>query len=256
MRLAVDDRVLAFAASVPERLRLEFLIGVQDAMDGELKFNAWGDLTRLATRLGRMGVESVLDVEQNPIRTTAAELLFKRVRWSVEQTLVDPETELARDVWRLGLLRRDGGRQNLDLTTLTQPWLRELFRDWARESLATTRNAVYLNATLCQIRRLSESLRTRPDRGADLTAVGRPDIEQFLMRLAGMASAGKIANVTHVDCVTMVRCLLRRARDRGLTAPGGPLHGLPDTFAVYESDSPQREERDLMTRSAAVSRTR
>lgn len=57
MRLAVDDRVLAFAASVPERLRLEFLIGVQDAMDGELKFNAWGDLTRLATRLGRMGVD-------------------------------------------------------------------------------------------------------------------------------------------------------------------------------------------------------
>jgi ribosomal protein L37E len=244
MRLAVDDRVLAFAGSVPERLRLEFLIGVQDAMDGELKFNAWGDLTRLATRLTRMGVESVLEVEQSPIRTTAAELLLKRIQWSVEQALVDPEAELARDVWRLGLLRRDGGRQNLDLTTLTQCWLRELFRDWARESLGTTRNVVYLNATLCQIRRLSESLRTRPDRGADLTAVGRRDIEQFLMRLAGLASAGKIANVTHVDCVTMVRCLLRRARDRGLTAPGGPLHGLPDTFAVYESDSPQREERD------------
>jgi hypothetical protein len=42
----------------------------------------------------------------------------------------------------------------------------------------------------------------------------------------------------------MVGSVLRRARDRGLSAPGGPLHGLPDTFAVYESDSPQREERD------------
>jgi integrase len=141
-------------------------------------------------------------------------------------------------------LRRDGARQNLDLTTLTQPWLRELFRDWAREALGTARNVVYLNATLCQVRRLSESLRARPDGGNDMTAVGRRDIEQFLMRLAGLASAGRIANVTHCDCVTMVRCLLRRARDRGLTASGGLLDGMSDTFAVFESDSPQREERD------------
>ena len=148
---------------MPERLRLEFLIGVQDAMDGELKFNAWGDLKRLATRLGRMGVESVLEVQQSPIRTTAAELLLKRIQWSVEQTLVDPEAELARDVWRLGLLRRDGARQNLDLTTLTQPWLRELFRD-GRASRSGPCDRGYLNATLYQIRRLSESLRTRPDR--------------------------------------------------------------------------------------------
>ena len=171
-------------------------------------------------------------------------MLLKRIQWSVEKALVDVDAELARDVWRLGLLRRDGARQNLDMTTLTQPWLRELFRDWAREALGTTRNAFYLNATLCQMRRLSESLRTRADGGNDMTAVGRRDIEQFLMRLAGLTSTGRIANVTHCDCVIMVRSVLRRARDRGLTAPGGPLHGLPDTFAVYESDNPHREERD------------
>jgi hypothetical protein len=243
-RAAVDNGVLTFSASVPERLRLEFLIGVQDAIDGELKFNAWGDLTRLAARLARMGVESVLELEEAPTGSAAAEMLLKRIQWSVEKTLVDTEAELARNVWRLGLLRRDGARQNLDLTTLTQPWLRELFRDWAREALGTTRNVVYLNATLCQIRRLSESLRNRPDDGNDMTAVGRRDIEQFLMRLAGLASSGRIANVTHCDCVIMVRSVLRRARDRGLTAPGGLLDGLRDTFAVFESDSPQREERD------------
>ena len=158
-------------------------------------------------------------------------------------------------MWRLGLLRRDGARQKLDLTTITQPWLRELFRDWAREALGT-RNVHYLRGTLCQIRRLSESLRTRPDGGNDMTAVGRRDIENFLMRLAGLASAGEIANSTHVDCVTMVRCLLRRARDRGLTAPGGPLHGLPDTFAVYESDTPSGRSATPTTRLAAASRTR
>ena len=118
-------------------------------------------------------------------------------------------------MWRLGLLRRDGARQNLDLTTLTQPWLRELFRDWAREALGTTRNAFYLNATLCQMRRLSESLRTRADGGNDMTAVGRRDIEHFLMRLAGLTSTGRIANVTHCDCVIMVRSAAApRARPR------------------------------------------
>jgi integrase len=106
------------------------------------------------------------------------------------------------------------------------------------------RNVNYLRGAFCQIRRLSDSLRTRPDRGVDRAAVGRRDIEQFLMRLAGLESASKIANKTHVDCVIMVRFLLRRARDRGLSAPGGPLCGLSDTFALYVSDTPPKEERD------------
>jgi integrase len=140
-------------------------------------------------------------------------------------------------------LRRDGGRSKLDLARLTQPWLREIFREWAREALAT-RNSNYLRNTLCQIARLSESLQTRPDAGREMTAVGRRDIEQFLMRLAGQEAAGVIANSSHVETVIMARALLRRARERGLTAPGGLLYGLPDTFALYESDTPQKTERD------------
>ena len=69
-------------------------------------------------------------------------------------------------MWRLGLLRRDGGRQRLDLTVISQPWLREIYRDWAREALAR-RHVDYLRGTLCQFRRLSESLRTRHDGGMD-----------------------------------------------------------------------------------------
>ncbi len=240
--VSVDGRVLVLA-SVPERLRLEFLVGVQDALHGELAFNAWGDLTCLVGHLARMGVRSVLEIDKRPPSTSIARLLLKRIQWSVEQALLDPEEELSRDVWRLGLLRRDGARQNLDLGQLTQPWLREIYRDWARESLAV-KNVHYLRSTLCQMRRLSESLRIRHDGGVDPANVGRRDIEQFLMRLAGQASAGKLANSTHLDCITMVRHLLRRARDRGLTAPDGPLHGLADTFAIYESDSPRTEERD------------
>jgi integrase len=237
-----NPRVLVLR-DTPERLTLEFLIGVQEALRGERKFSAWSDLTRLARRLAQMRVASVLDVDESPIRSSMAQLLFARIRCAVEQALLDPEQELARDVWRLGLLRRDGGRQRLDLTVISQPWLREIYRDWAREALSV-RNVHYLRGTLCQIRRFSESLRTRPDGGVDRAAVGRRDIENFLMRLSGMTAAGEIASSSHVDCVTMVRSLLRRARDRGLTAPGGALHGLPDTFAFYETDIPEQEVRD------------
>jgi site-specific recombinase XerD len=240
--VSAGGRVLVLS-SLPERVRLEFLVGLQDALGGERKFNAWSDLTRVAHRLIHMKVESVLDLAESPVRTPMAQLLFARIRWAVEHALLDPEEELLGDVWRLGLLRRDGGRQKIDLTVISQPWLREIYRDWAREALAG-RHIHYLRSTFCQIRRLSESLRTRADGGVDRTTVGRRDIENFLVRLAGLASTGEIANSSQVDCVTMVRYLLRRARDRGLTAPGGPLHGLPDTFAFYEGDIPQREERD------------
>lgn len=239
-----SGRVLRFPAGASERLVLEFLIGIQHALEGELAFNAWEDLSRLARRLAGTGVCSVLEVDCSPLRTTGAGLLFRRIQWSVQLALLDPEQEFARDVWRLGLLRRDGGRGKLDLTVITQPWLREIFRDWAREAITTTRSLHYLRSTLCQFRRLSESLRTRTDGGVDRTALDRRDIEHFLMRLAGIASAGGMAHKSTADCVTMVRYLLRRARDRGLTAPGGRLHGLPDTFAFYEGDIPAREERD------------
>ncbi len=242
VRDAVNNRVMVLAM-VSERLRVEFLIGVQDAALGELQFNAWGELERLAVRLTLIGVGSVLEVDESPIGSTPARMLLARIQRSVEQVLLDAEAELSSDVWRLGLLRRDGGRQRLELCEITQPWLREIFRDWAREALAV-RNVNYLRGVFCQIRRLSDSLRTRPDRGADRAAVSRRDIEQFLMRLAGLASAGRIANKTHVDCVIMVRSLLRRARDRGLAAPGGLLYGLSDTFALYESDTPEKEQRD------------
>jgi integrase len=242
VRVAASGRVLSLGA-LPARVRLEFLVGLQDALNGERKFNAWADLTRVVARLIEMRVTSVLDVAQSPIRTSRAKLLFSRVCWAVEQALVDPDAELARDVWRLGLLRRDAGRQRLDLTVISQPWLREIYRDWAREALSG-RRVHYLRGTIGQIRRLSQSLQTRPDGGIDHTALGRGDIENFLMHVAALASTGEIAHNSQADCVTMVRYLLRRARERGLTAPGAVLYGLPDTFAFYEGDIPQREQRD------------
>ena len=138
---------------------------MQDALGGERKFNAWSDLTRLARRLAQMGVASVLDVDESPIRTTWRSCCYARIRRAVEQALLDPEEELSRDVWRLGLLRRDGGRQRLDLTVISQPWLREIYRDWAREALARQARRLPAQHVVPDSGGLSESLRTRPDGG-------------------------------------------------------------------------------------------
>ena len=88
--IAASERVFDLSP-VPERVRLEFLVGLQDALHGERKFNAWSDLTRLARRLAKMRVASVLDVAESPIRTTMARLLLMRVQWAVERALLDPE---------------------------------------------------------------------------------------------------------------------------------------------------------------------
>ncbi len=55
-------------------------------------------------------------------------VLYRRLRAPVERLLADPQRELERDVWRLGMLRPDGGGQTVDYTAITQPWLRELVK--------------------------------------------------------------------------------------------------------------------------------
>ena len=56
-----------------------------------------------------------------------------RVQWAVEMAW-SPDAELSGDVWRLGLLRRvAAGRGSTH--GHAQPWLRELYRDWAREAM-------------------------------------------------------------------------------------------------------------------------
>ena len=57
-------------------------------------------------------------------------VLYRRLRAPVERLLADPQRELERDVWRLGMLRPDAGGQTIDYTAITQPWLR-----WAGQAV-------------------------------------------------------------------------------------------------------------------------
>ena len=102
-------------------------------------------------------------------------------RGPVERLLADPERELSLDVWRMGLLRPDGGRKVIDYRVVTQPWLRELVKQWNRERLVS-HSFHTLRASVQFAAALSAVLALRVDRGEDPSALGRQDVVDFLTR--------------------------------------------------------------------------
>jgi hypothetical protein len=91
--------------------------------------------------------------------------------------------------------------------------------------------------------RLSESLRTRTDRGLLPAALGRPDVENFLNRLAYLESAGKLTRYRRNVICRGTRSALTGIRALGLTRPGQAAAGLPDVFAVGVGDIPAEPVR-------------
>ena len=121
-----------------------------------------------------------------------------RLRWLASslaaysrRALLDPETERHKDVWDLAAFGHSG---HADFTAISQHWLRQCARDYAVDDLSRRRGrdtGGRLRERIALIALLSASLRTRPDHGDDLTAVGRPDIDAFLRRRAMAESTGQ-----------------------------------------------------------------
>lgn len=86
---------------------------------------------------------------------------------------------------------------------------------------------------------LSESLRLqRPDGGHLPVLLDRPDMVNFLNRLAFLAETGKISPYTRINLVRHTRQIMNRVRVLGLTGPGQPLESLPASFALSLQDIP------------------
>lgn len=171
-------------------------------------------------------------------------VLYRRLRATVEALLVDPQQELERDVWRLGMLRPDAGRQTVDYTAVTQPWLRWLVKQWNQQRLIS-RSVGLLRLDVYVAIQLSNVLRLRPDRGEDPSSLGRKDVVDFLVHLRARQVAGEITSGHQRHCVTRLRAMLRDARERGLHRRPGPLAGLADEFALVDGDAPRKLARDL-----------
>jgi integrase len=154
----------------------------------------------------------------------------------------DPGSERDRDIWDLAVF---GHRGRLDFTGITQRWLRESAKRWAAHDLPRHRGtgAGNVGNVVSSAARLSESLRTRPDRGDQPAALGRRDIESFLSRLAYLETAGTISRFQRNLICRGARTVLAAVRDLSLARAGQPASGLAGDFGITRADIPALPER-------------
>ncbi len=154
-----------------------------------------------------------------------------------------PETETRKDVWDLAAFGLPG---RLDFTPIRQPWLRETARRWAADDLPRRRGKIAAGPVrhyLTSLAMLSDGLHgARADHGGDPAVLGRADIESFTHRLAFLTASGQVSADARTRTCREIRHLLRQFRALGLTRAGGPAGGLPDDFAVRDSDIPVKPD--------------
>ena len=154
----------------------------------------------------------------------------------------DPGSEQDRDTWDLAV---SGHRGQLDFTGITQRWLRESAKRWAAHDLPRHRGTGASNVgnVVSSAARLSDSLRTRPDRGDQPAALGRRDIESFLSRLAYLETAGTISRFQRNLICRGTRTVLAAVRDLSLARAGQPAAGLAGDLGITRADIPALPER-------------
>jgi integrase len=177
------------------------------------------------------------------VRTQGVRLFVAWAQDRLRLAFADPDSEWRKDVWDMRVFGKPQAYR-VDFTQISQPWLRELAKQWAREQAplvhaASTRRAV------ASIGELSRSLRRRNDHGLDPVALGRADIALFLARVSRAHSAGRLSAHKRSVLVADVSYFLRQARDLELGASGRPVFGLPASFTL------SREEVRRVARVAA-----
>ena len=180
---------------------------------------------------------SVFDLPDTLPRTHRQYL--STIRTAVRLALSSPEDERRKDTCNLLVF---GHRGVWRFGTIRQPWLRETAKRWCADDLPRRRGrAVHgvMQVRLKSIDWLSESLRIqRDDHGEDLSRLGRHDIENYLSRLAFLSDIGQISARQRVQFCRFTRRVLNDVRALGLTQPGEPASGLPDTFVLRRTDIP------------------
>ena len=157
--------------------------------------------------------------------------------------LSTPEAETRKDVWDLAVFGLPG---RLVFTAIRQPWLRETAKRWAADDLPRRRGKIAADPVrhyLTSLAALSDSLHAaRVDHGTDPALLGRADIESFVHRMTFLANEDRISADYRTRACREIRHLLRQFRALGLTRAGGPAAGLPDDFAVRDSDIPLKPD--------------
>jgi integrase len=197
-------------------------------------------LRQVAWELRRTGARGLDEIAGG---TSTQHRLVRCLARHVASAFLDPETEVRKDVWDLVVFGQPG---KLTFTPIRQRWLREAAMRWAADDLPRRRGKVAagpLRHYLTSLALLSESLHAaRDDHGDDPALLSRADIESFVHRLAFLASKERISADARTRTCREIRHLLRQFRALGLTRRGGAAAGLPDDFAVRDSDIPLKPD--------------
>ena len=199
-----------------------------------------GRLRQVAWELRRTGAAGIGEIAGGD---RAQHRLARSLARHAGRAFLAPETETRKDVWDLAAFGLPG---RLDFTPIRQRWLRETARRWAADDLPRRRGKVAaapVRHYLTSLAMLSDSLHgARADHGEDPAMLGRADIESFTHRLAFLTARGQISADARTRTCREIRHLLRQFRALGLTRAGGPAGGLPDDFAVRDSDIPVKPD--------------
>jgi integrase len=196
-----------------------------------------GTLRAACDSLRRQQAVSALTADPGQATGKPARSLLRAIARRARLALTDPAREQLADTWDLAVFGHPG---RLSFTAITQPWLREAAKAWAADDLPRHRGGGARNVRekITAVARLSQSLRSRGDRGEDPGALGRADIGAFLGRLGYLESAGTISRYRRNVVCRGARFVLTGIRSLGLTRPGQPAAGLHGDFAIGVSDIP------------------
>jgi hypothetical protein len=220
-------------SGVGDTARWEFLLGLSIAIDGQRRTRI-SELRRVVSLIGRSKVASIAELDVTGLRTDGVRLF---VSWAQDRlclAFADPDSEWRKDVWDMRVFGKPQA-YCIDFTQISQPWLRELAKQWAREQ-APLVHAGSTRRAVASIGELSRSLRRRDDHGLDPTALGRTDIALFLARVTRAHSAGKLSTHKRGVLIADVSYFLRQARDLELGAEGRPVFGLPASFTLSREE--------------------
>jgi integrase len=226
--LDTGSRVVALTG-LSERARLEVLFGLQCAASAERPTRVKA-LQGAVNRLRAEGAPSVTDVGLDGLARDAR-LFIAFVLDRVTLASTTPAEEVGKDRWDLRVFGRAGGWMHFG--HLSQGWLRDGAKAWARERLDTTENAARLDQVVHDLGPFSESLRRhRADRGRDPSVLGRADMLALSNDLAHLEAAGRLSRFMRHRVLADVDQILREARAMGLTRAEGPMAGLADDVVL------------------------
>jgi len=239
----------ALFSGLSDVLVAELLVGISVAVAAHRRTRV-SELRRIVALIAATGVASIMELGRDQLRTTAVRLFVSWTRDHLRLVFADPDSEWHKDVWDMRVFGKPQA-YSVDFTRVSQPWLRELAKQWARER-APLVHAGSTRRAVVSIAELSRSLRRREDSGDHPGALGRAEISLFLALVGRAHTAGRISTHRRAVLVGDVAYFLRGARDLGLGGDRLPMFGLPAEFSLTRDDVRRTARRPVRPAARAL----